>query len=337
MSKKIKFKHFKVLEVTQNYLIGARGYSLYKYIFTTKRYALESRVNDKYALFSRCFLTRRLLRAEINNLYTLPNGDQLIIAKKGIFRKSVHDKVFEKCFAIRRGSKTLNLCIIPSGDIYWGEYFQNIEKKAVHIYHSADGGSSWSIVYTFPEGEINHVHGLFWDKYTESIWVATGDRENECIISNTLDGFNTLNIVFRGGQEYRTTVLLFYKDAIIFGTDSQYIQNEIKRIDRKTLKITSLQQIQGSAIKGGQYDDFAFLSTTIEPSKVNKDKSSYLWITRNGVDWREVYSDQKDFFPPMFQYGSIEFPRYMCSITDRLMFSGRALRQSGGHSMMISI
>ena len=39
------------------------------------------------------------------------------------------------------------------------------------------------------KGNINHVHGLFYDKYTQCVWVLTGDRENECIIGYTDDEF----------------------------------------------------------------------------------------------------------------------------------------------------
>ena len=132
--------------------------------------------------------------------------------------------------------------------------------------YSDDNARTWHIVYTFKAGQINHIHGLFFDQYTSRIWVATGDRQNECIIGYTEDEFKSFVEVFRGGQEYRTCLMFFYYDFIVFATDSQYIPNKIKRFDRNTLEIIELQNIQGSAIKGGQMGDVSFLSTTIEPS-----------------------------------------------------------------------
>ena len=77
--------------------------------------------------------------------------------------------------------------------------------------------------------------------------------------------FNTFHEVLRGGQEYRSCQLFFYKDFIVYATDSQYMENEIRSINRNTLEVNTLAKIQGSAIKGGQMGEVAYLSTTIEP------------------------------------------------------------------------
>ena len=294
--------------------------------------------DPKYAFPSRFPLTRRLLRAEITGLYSLPNGDRLAVAKKGLFLQRGGQGNFEKCFAMPRGSKPLNICIAPSGNLYFGEYFQNIEKQAVHIYRSEDNAQTWQIAYTFAAGEINHVHGVFFDKYTNRIWVATGDRGNECIIGYTEDEFKTFVEVFRGGQEYRTCQLFFYKDFIVFGTDTQYEQNVIKKFDRKTLEITELQEVQGSVIKGGQVGDVAFISTTVEPSKVNTDKYAHLWVTKDGLHWEERYKAKKDWLPFIFQFGTFEFPQYSgIDKLERLYFSGRALKGLDGKTTYIDL
>lgn len=291
-----------------------------------------------YALFSRFAFPRRFIRAEITGFYVFANGDCLIIAKKGIFFQKKGSIIFEKCFSMPRGSKPLNLCFAPSGKIYFGEYFQNIEKQAVNIYCSEDNAQTWYVAYTFDVGNINHIHGLFFDKYTNRIWVATGDRENECIIGYTEDEFNSFVEVFRGGQEYRTCQLFFYKDFIVFGTDTQYEQNVIKKFDRKTLEITELQKVQGSVIKGGQVGDVAFISTTVEPSKVNTDRYAHLWVTKDGLHWEERYKAKKDWLPHIFQFGTFEFPQYYgIDKLERLYFSGRALKGLDGKSTYIDL
>lgn len=294
-------------------------------------------VDPKYAFFSRFAFTRRLLRTEITGLFNLPNEDRVAIAKKGLFLQKKGTKTFEKCFAMPRGSKPLNLCFAPSGNIYFGEYFQNMDKQAVHIYCSEDNAQTWQIAYTFEAGNINHIHGLFYDKYTNRIWVATGDRENECIIGYTEDEFKTFKEVFRGGQEYRICQLFFYKDFIVFGTDTQYEQNVIKKFDRKTLEITELQKVQGSIIKGDQVGDVSFISTTVEPSKVNTDKYAHLWVTKDGLHWEERYKAKKDWWPSIFQFGTFEFPQYNVDKIDRLYFSGRALKGLDGKTTYIDL
>ena len=296
-------------------------------------------VDSKYAFFSRFAFTRRFLRTEITGLFYLPDDDRVAVAKKGLFLQTKGSKTFINCFSIPRGSKPLNWCVAPSGNIYFGEYFQNMEKQAVNIYCSEDYAKTWHIVYTFEAGNINHIHGLFFDKYTNRIWVATGDRENECIIGYTEDEFKSFVEVFRGGQEYRTCQLFFYKDFIVFGTDTQYEQNVIKKFDRKTLEITELQKVQGSVIKGGQVGDVAFISTTVEPSKVNTDKYAHLWVTKDGLHWEERYKAKKDWLPAtLFQFGTFEFPQYYgIEKLERLYFSGRALKGLDGKSTYIDL
>ena len=335
----MKFKGMKVLEVNDDCLLGVKGYSLVKYDFLQKKIIPYAKVIDnKYAPLSKFYLLRRLLRAEITGLYTLSDGTQLVIAKKGIFRKEKNDDSFIKTFAVLRGSRPLNLCIASDGKIYFGEYFANMEKKAVRIFLSEDNGRVWTVACTIDAGRINHIHGLFWDKYTKRLWICTGDREGECIIGYTEDGFQTLVEVFRGGQEYRTCHLFFYEQYIVFATDSEYTENEIKFFDRETLQIDVLQKIQGTAIKGGQCGEIAFISTTVEPSKINKDTFSHLWITKDGLNWEEVYKAEKDILPHIFQFGSIEFPRYRISKPlKKLFFSGRALKDIDGCSLSIDI
>lgn len=323
----------KVLSVDKKVLLVSNGYALY---VVSRQFRIA---DPKYGFLSRCSLTRRFYRAEVTGLYQLTNGDRLAIAKKGFFLQKQGCNCFEKVFAIPRGSKPLNICIAPSGKLFFGEYFQNMNKQAVNIYCSEDNAQTWHIAYTFSEGNINHIHGIFFDKYTNRIWVATGDRGNECIIGYTEDEFKTFVEVFRGGQEYRTCQLFFYKDFIVFGTDTQYEQNVIKKFDRQTLEITELQEVQGSVIKGGQVGDVAFISTTVEPSEVNTDNWAHLWVTKDGLHWEERYKAKKDWLPAtLFQFGTFEFPQYYgIEKLERLYFSGRALKGLDGKSTYIDI
>lgn len=331
-------KSYKILSCLNNYFIASKGYKIiqYKYEGNHPRHS-GTIIDRKYYWYAKSSISRRLLRAEITKYYHFTDVNDLVIVKHGIFKK-VGDN-YVKCLHIPRGSKPLNLCILPNGHLFFGEYFQNIGKDAVHIYGSFNHGETWCKVFTFKAGNINHIHGLFYDKYSERIWVLTGDRENECIIGYTEDEFKTFTEVFRGGQEYRTCQLFFYKDFIVFGTDTQYEQNIIKKFDRHTLEITELQKVQGSVIKGGQVGNVAFISTTVEPSKVNTDKYAHLWVTKDGIHWEERYKAKKDWLPAtLFQFGTFEFPQY-CGIEklERLYFSGRALKGLDGKSTYIDL
>ena len=319
----------KVLAVYKDALILSKGYHVYQYICeqnghqTIRKFATIR--GWKEHLFSLNGAIRRLSRLEITGFFEVLAGPRHIIAKKGIYKLTDEGLLREP---VRyRGSKPLNFCISPNGHMFFGEYFQNVGKESVHVYGSLDGGDTWKRLYTFEKENINHIHGLFFDKYTNRIWVATGDRENECIIGYTENEFKTFVEVFRGGQKYRTCQLFFYKDFIIYSTDTQYQQNVIKKFDRQTLEITELQKVQGSVIKGGQVGNVAFISTTVEPSDVNTDKWAHLWVTKDGIHWEEKYKAKKDWLPSIFQFGTFEFPQYYgIEKLERLYFSGRALK-----------
>lgn len=326
----------KITNCTLKALYVFDGYTLFKYINEDAIGYISCHLRDKYSHYSCNAITRRLFRAEIIGLYILGDNSMIAIAKKGIFKCEPEGGYFRKVFSIPRGSKPLNLCILPNGHIFFGEYFQNVKKDAVNIYGSEDNGETWKVTYTFEAGNINHVHGVFYDKYTNRMWVLTGDRENECIIGWTDDEFKTLHEVLRGGQEYRSCQLFFYKDFIVYATDSQYIENEIRAIDRSTLKITTLAKIQGSAIKGGQTGNVSYLSTTIEPSEVNKDRFAHIWVTKDGLHWEDKFKAEKDSWPSIFQFGTFEFPQNAYQ-EGRLWFSGRALKGYDNKSSYIEI
>lgn len=339
MTKSI-YNNKKVLLVTNDKLIASKGYSLYRKARkngTWERYGhIKDGINTLFSSFS---LSRRLTRAEISKYYLLQGGTELCIARKGIFRRGNGEKEFVKTFNVVRGSRPMFLCEDVDGSVYFGEYFQNMEKQAVHVYGSHDHGKTWEIVKTFAEGDINHIHGIYMDPFTKNMWLATGDRENECIIGYTNDGFKTFTEVFRGGQEYRTCVLFFYKDFIVFGTDSQYQQNELKKFDRKTLEITHLQDVQGPVIRGAQFGEISMISTDVEPSDVNKYKNAYVWITKDGLHWEELCHAEKDVLPPMlFQFGVFDLPQYAPDYKgNKVYVTGKAVKGCGGDTMVFEV
>ncbi len=327
----------KILFSNKDCLIASTGYKLYCRVTREGKWKpygkISDGVNNLFAFFP---FSRRLTRAEISKLYCLKDGSELCIARKGIFLREKGEKEFRKVFNVVRGSRPMYLCEDVDGSVYFGEYFQNMEKQAVHVYGSHDHGKTWEIVKTFAEGNINHVHGIYMDPYTQRMWLATGDRENECIIGYTEDGFKSFTEVFRGGQEYRTCVLFFYKDFIVFGTDSQYQQNELKMFDRKTLEITHLQNVQGPVIRGAQIGEIAMISTDVEPSDVNKDTHAYVWITKDGQHWEELCHAKKDFLnPTLFQFGVFDLPNYSSDAPkDKIYVTGKAVKKYGGHTLV---
>lgn len=340
IKRELFFRNIRIVEVGEDSLIGARGYRLFRYTLSTGKWSYIGKVADaKFALAARFRLLSRLLRTEIHFFTTLSGGAQVCVAKNGIFKFNKTNRRFEKCFDITRGSRPLNLCEDVNGNLYFGEYFHNAEREPVHIYKSADQGDTWKIVYSFPAGSIRHIHGIHADPYTNALWVTTGDLEGECIIGYTTDQFASFNTVFRGGQEYRACNLLFFSDKVVYGTDSETAQNFIKLFDRGTLEVTDIASIQGSVISAVKTGEKCFLSTTVEPSKVNLDQNAYLWMYDNaGGKASVIASYRKDRFDHIyFQFGLCRLPEYKTSKSNYIYFTGAALRRIDGHSVGLYI
>lgn len=337
----MNINNYIILYVTSTYWLASRGYKLYRYDVTTRTWSFFSILKDKKnALLSSFFLTRRLFRAEIRNLYRFKNDNWMCIANKAIFKYDTNRKTFKKCCEIDKGSRPMNLCQDTNGTIYFGDYFYNPDKREVHIHKSQDNGDTWEIAYTFKKNEINHIHGIFNDQYSKKIWIATGDDDSACIFGYTEDGFKTIVEKYRGSQQYRLCAPLFYRDFIVFATDSQYEQNVIRKIDRKTGRIADLQMIQGSGIYGVKFGKYAAISTTVEPSTVNTDSNSFLWVSDDGLNWKEITHYKKDIWMmTYFQFGSIRFPIYEAFEKEynQLIINGRALKRLDGNSKVFTI
>ncbi len=316
--------------------IVSKGYRLYYYNpMTGKKKYFSRLVDGKNVLLSCNRFSRRLFRAEITHLYHFQNDTWMCIAKKALFRYNKESKLFEKCCDIEKGSRPMNLCQAQDGTIYYGEYCYNPDRKPMRIFQSKDNGDTWSVAYEFKDGEVNHIHGIFEDPYTKRLWVATGDDDEACIFGYTEDGFMTFMKEYSGSQQYRVCVPLFTEDEIIFATDSQYEQNVIRSINRKTGEVKDWQKIQGSGIYSVKNGDLMMVSTTVEPSEVNKDQASHLWYSWDSHNWKELISFEKDCLPKTyFQFGSIRFPHYEGE-SDYVVFHGRALKKLDGKTVII--
>ena len=192
MAQKLKIlSGYSVLNIHENVIYAAKGYKIFKSFDGGESWCLDGRVEDlKYGLIANISrLLARLFRAEITNLIILQDGSRLVTAKKGIFVAKKDERVYKKSFPVIRGTRPMNVCEGRNGFLYFGEYFSNPKRDEVYIYRSIDHGRSWKICYTFPQHTIRHIHGIFYDKFTDMLWFTTGDLDGECIIGNTKDGF----------------------------------------------------------------------------------------------------------------------------------------------------
>jgi len=333
----------KALYVDGKTIYVSRGYSIYK-SNNNKNWSLDGKLKDsKYGFlshFSR--MLNRLLRIEPASMLLLEDGSRVVSGKKGIFVAKPNSEDYLKTFGLPRGNKPLNICLHSNGCLYFGEYilnggFANTERTEVHVYKSEDNGLTWNICYTFPKNTIRHIHGIFYDKYTDKMWITTGDKDDESLIANTPDGFKSLNIVKEGAQKYRAVTLLFYEDYIVYGTDTEHETNYIYSINRQTGEEKCLQELQGSVLMATQYNEMAAISTAVEPSKVNSHEHAHVWFSKDGISWTDIYSAKKDLWnAKYFQYGRITFPQNAIT-SEKIVFSGHALKKIDNKIVSIDI
>jgi hypothetical protein len=281
-----------------------------------------------------CRISFRLFRAGLHAVLPLRDGGILGITRKRILRCEPGTSKLIPAFRITRGTRPLSVCQIPTGEIFFGEYFSNSNREAVHIFGSQDGGKTWSVIYTFPPGSIRHVHSIIYDEYRIGCWIFTGDSDEECRILFTDDSFNTLETIISGNQRARTVSAIPIQRGLIIPTDTPFESNVIQLFDPERLSFEEICKLPGSAFFTGQAGDYLLVSTVVEPSQVNPVTHAALFVSSDdGRTWSELYRHKKDRLPgKLFQYGALALPAGKSP--DAIIYAyGQALEKIDGHML----
>jgi hypothetical protein len=254
-------------------------------------------------------LTTRLFREGFHALAVLPSGGLVAAVPGAIVTLRPGESEFQRTHTIVRGTRPLHITAVPSGAIFWGEYFDNRARDEVHIYASTDGGSTWSIAYTFPKGAIRHVHNIVHDPWGNCLWVLTGDYGDECRVLCAACDFSRVESVLQGKQQTRAVAAVPTEDALYFSSDTPLEANSIYRLDRQG-NLSQVGALSSSSIYGCRVRGQVFFSTMVEPSEVNRDRHVRVYGSgKSGQDWQPVLAWQKDRWPMgLFQYGNAFLP-----------------------------
>jgi hypothetical protein len=296
-------------------IYAARGYELVRSgihnPFTTLSWQPIATFHPSWRrqLSSTTRLTARLFRDGFHALAVLPTGGLVGAVPGAIVTLRPNETIFRQTHAITRGTRPLHITAVPSGTIYWGEYFDNAARDEVHIYASTDAGATWSVAHTFPKGAIRHVHNIVYDSWENCLWILTGDYADECRILRATCDFTRVETILRGNQQARAVALVPMKDALYFSSDTPLEANYIYRLDRRGV-LSQLAQISSSSISGCRVGENIFFSTMVEPSEVNRDRQVRVYASNIGApDWLPVLDWKKDSWPMgLFQYGNAFLP-----------------------------
>lgn len=249
---------------------------------------------------------RRLLRLGVHHFIKTGNNVGLVFADRGIFRLCDGVPAFEWVSSLGNSRRPLAVAK-KENTIFFGEYRDNSERSPIRIWALDICGSHQQVAWEFDS--VRHVHGVFSDPFTGSVWVTTGDDDQEAAIWRTDDEFRSLEKVVGGSQRYRAVHLLFTEDAVFFGSDAPNEKNRIYRMDRASHQILTMGDVSGSVFYGVKVNDWLFFSTAVEPSRVNRGRYVELWGARSGGPWTLIGRLKKDRLSMKhFQYGQILFP-----------------------------
>ena len=278
-------------------------------------------------------LACRLLRHEIRGLVEVPDGGLVATTRDAVYFCGTNEPKMTRSRIAEQGETPrapMSLTVGPGKRVLWGEYWGNRERRRVRLYVSEDAGRSFEVCRVFEPGVIKHVHNIIFDEAENSYWVLAGDHGAEPGIGRLSSDLREFDWLVKGKQEYRAVCSFDLGDCLVYGTDSEMAPNAVIRLEKRSGRIERLAELPGSCIYACRFGGWYVVSTSVEPSRVNKTREAGLWVSRDTLEWHQVHVAPKDRWnASYFQFGSLVLPRGE-SNRETIFFSGQAVRGLDG-------
>ena len=259
-------------------------------------------------IMSRSALSYRLMRDGFHALAILDDLTMVGAVPGALVTSPPHSDEFHVTHRVQRGTRPLHVTAVPSGKIYWGEYFDNRERAEVHIFASADHGETWQVAYTFPAGAIRHAHNIIYDCWGDCLWILTGDEGAECKVLRASCDLSCVDEVLAGTQQTRAVAAIPTPEALYLATDTPFEANHVLRLSRDG-RVKAVANLASSSIFGCRVGEATFFSTMVEPSAVNRSGEVHLVGSVDQKSWQVMARWRKDKWPMRyFQYGNVFLP-----------------------------
>lgn len=292
-----------------------------------KKFSIPISVKERLLGWSR--YVARLLRFGIRSAIAIDNEHIVISIGNMLQEVDLTKETITKGWFCGEGIRPLILTDVKDIDgfddgIYFGGYLSNFDKKPVSVYRRS-GVDDWQVVYTFPQGAINHVHNIVVDPYRKCLWVFTGDFDNASAIWRVSNNFKTVECVASNDQKYRGCVVFVLPEGLLYATDTPFADDFIYLMNPETKEVKELFPIHGSCIYGCKWKNNFVFSSTVEGDGRNTPKIEFLFGRKRGMGikdnyvhmyigniedgFKEIYKSKKDFMPLYtFQFGVFKFP-----------------------------
>jgi len=252
-------------------------------------------------------------RAGVAAVIRTPTGAFFAVVRGALWR--FMDDVWTRSWtypAFRKPARR-GICVDREGRIFVAQYTLNRDRAMpIVLWRSDDDGHTFHEVYTFAPGEVRHIHFVQVDPADGSLWMGTGDGDDECRLMRSVDGGRTFETLGAGGQRWRAIALAFLDDAVVWGTDAGRdagdFRNLAVRFDRKTGRLDDVCPLQGpvhgvTATGGGD----VWLATGLEGGANEEDDRVHVWRGVGGDDFSEVSSFPQGPQPRRVQYAITHF------------------------------
>jgi hypothetical protein len=262
-------------------------------------------------LAERSRMACRLLRHEVRALLRLADGTLVAASREGVFHGREGDRVLrpsEIAFGELPLLPPMRLGAGPNGAVVFGEYGDG-RRRPIRLFASTDSGRSFEPVACFPSGTVAHIHNVIHDGSRNLYWVLAGDRDAEPGFGKLSADLRSFEWFVKGEQRFRAVTFFDLGDRLLYATDSEVEQNSLIVLDKESGKTERLRDFEGSCIYGCRFGGLMALTTTVEPSSVNRSDRSCLWLSRDGERWARAWQARKDrWSSKYFQYGSLVLP-----------------------------
>ena len=311
-----------------------------------KSFAIPMSKKERRLGWSR--LLSRLFRFGVRSAAVIDKKNVVLSIGNMLYELSIDTGQLSKGYFCGDGIRPLSFTSVNGiagfdDGLYFGGYLGNREKKPVNVYRRV-GMDDWEIVYTFPQGAINHVHSIVSDPFRQCLWIFTGDFDDSAAIWKVKDKWQNVKRVACNDQKYRSCVVFALPEGLLYATDAPFADDYIYLMNPQTIEVKELFPIHGSCIYGCQWKDKYVFSSTVEGDGRNtslwefyfgrkrgagiKDNSVHLYIGNLLDGFNEIYVEKKDIMPfYTFQFGVFKFP-YEVNNSDFLYFQPVATKNN---------
>ena len=265
-------------------------------------------------------VVRRLtIRPECVEMTTTQNGDICAVSAGKLWVRHPGEKKFSKSMDMThygigdQGIRNAGIVSVENSTVYFGEYFQNSNQDEVRIFGSNSDLTDWETSYEFEPGEIQHIHAIQFDPFSENLWICTGDQNSESMVGWSDDNFKTIQKIGEGSQQWRVCQLVFTEEFVYWGTDNgtQDVAG-IYRWNRETKEVEKVMKVDGAVFYGTQLSNGTIVMSTDREGMGNEiDDKTRIIVIPEDHDITKIVCGTWDHNNPgfWFKFAKLRFQR----------------------------